>query len=153
MFIQEIKAVFSYAGQLMKVLGLDNKEYTFNYSKFYIRNERDGKSSLHLEARQLLKEMLVGYSIYEEVTLPGCKTLYADFFIPQIRLVVEVHGEQHYKYIPFFHKQKADFFLGKKRDKNKIQFCEINDFSIAILPYNEKDKWNLIILESMKSKS
>ena len=134
----------------MKVMGLDNKEYTFNYTKFHLRSERGGKSSLHNEARELLKEMLVGYSIYEEVTLPGCKTLYADFFVPQIKLVVEVHGEQHYNHIPFFHKTKADFFLGKKRDKNKIEFCRLNEFPIAVLPYNEKDRWNQIIIESMK---
>ena len=137
----------------MIVVGLDGEEYKFNYSKYKNRSNRDGKSNLHLECRELLRSLLKGYSIYEEVTLPGCKTLYADFFVPDISLIVEVHGQQHYEYTPFFHKSKADFLIGKKRDKDKILFCELNEISIAILPYNEKEKWNQIVVDSMKLKN
>lgn len=134
----------------MIMIGLDGKEYKFNFAKYKSRSNRENKSNLHRECLELLETMLKGYSIYEEVTLPGTNKLYADFFIPDLNLVVEVHGQQHYNYTPFFHKSKADFYLGKKRDKDKIEFCSINNLSIAILPYNEKEKWNQIIIESMK---
>jgi len=132
------------------ILVWNDKEYKLNYAKFKSRSARLGKSEIHLECRDLLNQMLMGYGIYEEVTLPGCN-LYADFFIPGLRLVVEVHGRQHYEYVNFFHKTKANFLMSKKRDKTKAEFCMVNDLSLAILPYNEKEKWNQIIVQSMES--
>lgn len=134
----------------MIVVGLDGKEHKLNYAKYKSRSNRDNKSNLHRECLELLESMLKGYSIYEEITLPGANKLYADFFVPDLSLIIEVHGQQHYEYTPFFHKTKADFYIGKKRDKDKIEFCRLNNLSIAILPYNEKEKWNQIIVQSMK---
>lgn len=134
----------------MIVVGLDGKEHKLNYAKYKSRSNRDNKSNLHKECLELLESMLKGYTIYEEITLPGANKLYADFFVPDLSLIIEVHGQQHYEYTPFFHKSKADFYIGKKRDKDKIEFCRLNNLSIAVLPYNEKEKWNQIIVQSMK---
>lgn len=133
----------------MIVIGLDGKEHKFNYSKYKDRENREGKSSHHKEARELLKNLFPFYNAYEEVTLPGKDIMYADFFIPQLSLVVEVHGEQHYSYIPYFHESKADFAKSKKKDKDKIEFCRLNNFCIAVLPYNEKESWSKTISEAM----
>lgn len=134
----------------MIVTGLDGKEYKFNYSKFKSRRDRGGKSSLHTEARQLLKETFPSHSLYEEVTLPGSKKhgkslLYADFFIPDLNLIVEVHGQQHYEYCHFFHKTKADFFASKQKDNNKKEWALINNMRLVVFPYNERDKWKSMI--------
>ena len=67
--------------------------------------------------------------ILEEVTLPGTKTssrrtlLYADLYIPNRDLIVEVHGEQHFKFNSFFHKDKMAFFKAQARDKDKRAWC------------------------------
>lgn len=124
---------------MIQITGLDGKTYKWNYSKYYKRRERK-HSNLHDEARGILQEKFKNYSIYEEVTLPG-SDLYADFFIPQLSLIIEVHGEQHYKHIPFFHKTYAEFLLGQKRDRDKKRWCELNEITYIELPFNKIDDW------------
>ena len=112
---------------MIRVVGFDNKEHKFNFSKNKKRRYQDNKSSLHEKARSIIKEIFPTLSVYEEVTLPGSKRsgraslLYADFFLPEIMLIVEVHGKQHYEYCSFFHKDKMDFLKSKKRDIDKIE--------------------------------
>lgn len=133
----------------MKVKGINGKDYVWNltdYDVFYDDNRK--RSKYHIRARNLLKETYHSYRILEEVKLPGStelhrkSVLYLDFYIPSIRLAVEVHGEQHYEYKPFFHKSKADFLKAKARDEDKIAWCELNDINIIILKYSEsEDEW------------
>lgn len=138
---------------MIHVVGFDGRDHLFNYSKNKFRKSRSNKSSYHTEARKILSDYFSQYSIYEEVTLPGSKKpsrrslLYADFFIPEVMLIVEVHGEQHYKFSPFFHRSKADFFKSKKRDKDKIEWCQLNNIDILILPYDEKEQWKKMITQ------
>lgn len=130
----------------MKVIGLDGKEHILNYIAH--SSTRENVSQYHAQARLLLKELFPLYQIYEEVTLPGTKTgvngksLYADFFIPQLKIVIEVHGEQHYKFSPFYHKDKYDFVRAKARDVAKQEFCDLNNITLVELPYSESiDDW------------
>jgi hypothetical protein len=140
---------------MFRVTGFDNKQHLFNYAKNRVRKFLKNKSSLHTLARDIIKEMFPGLSIYEEVTLPGSKRLgrssllYADFFIPDAMLVIEVHGRQHYQYCSFFHKDKIDFVNAKKRDTDKIEWCEMNNINIVVLPFNEKDTWKNLIQQAM----
>ena len=98
-----------------------------------------------MRARNLLKEIYNSYRILEEVKLPGStalhrkSVLYLDFYIPSIKLGVEVHGEQHYDYNPFFHRSKADFIKGQVRDDDKINWCELNGIELITLKYSESD--------------
>jgi hypothetical protein len=129
----------------MKVIGLDDKNYTMT---LYGRDDlTDDKSSLHLLARKLLFNIFKPAPIIEELFLPGSGGLYADFFIPLYKLVVETHGVQHYKFNPFFHSNIKDFKLGQVRDKNKIKWCEKNNIKLIELPYNEdENEWRTRII-------
>jgi len=138
----------------MTVIGFDGKEHKFNYSKYNYRKNRGNKSSHHKRAYSVIKELFPNLSVYEEVTLPGSKRigrktlLYADFFIPDLMLVIEVHGKQHYKYIPFFHDTKMNFIKAKQRDSDKKEWCEMNDIDLLALPHYEKDEeWKLKIMK------
>ena len=139
----------------MNVTGLDGREYNWNYSKYYKRKSRGGKSKPHKEALELVKSLYPHYTVYEEVTLPGSQIigrrslLFADLFLPQLSLIVEVHGQQHYEYIPHFHGDRIGFAKACKRDKDKVEWCRLNDISIAILPHNEKEQWETIIQNSI----
>jgi hypothetical protein len=127
----------------MKVTGLDGKEYKFNPSKHSNRKQRSGKSQYHILARSAITETFPNDVIMEEITLPGSSrsALYADFFIQRVSLIVEVHGEQHYEFVPFFHKTKANFLLSKKRDRDKKEWCDINGFKYLALSYKEVEEW------------
>lgn len=135
----------------MKILGLDGREYNLKLTN----RVRAKCSSGHELARQILKELFPSYIIYEEVTLPGSKgqiqthPLYADFLIPNIRILVEVHGEQHYTYSSHFHKDKLDFIRAQKRDQNKIEWCKINNFSHIALRDNDRTNWREQIINGI----
>lgn len=135
----------------MKITGLNNKEYNINLPQYLKNQKRTNKSTLHLETRNLLEECFSSYSIYEEVKLPGStnpknkSVLYLDFFIPNLKLAFEVHGKQHFEYIPYFHKSKLGFLQHKYRDELKQEWCYKNNIKLIVLKYNEIDLWRMQI--------
>lgn len=134
----------------MMITGLDGKEYRLTMNK--IRNNTTC-SGLHSIARDYLEKIFPYDLIYEEVLLPGSKIrgsnrdLYADFFIPTRRLLVEVQGEQHYKFNTFFHKHTINYINSTKKDNNKEQWCSINNIKYLALKYDESDEWEQRISE------
>lgn len=134
----------------MKVIGLDNKEYNWSLGSSNLADT--SRSKLHLKARELLEEMFPYDRMHEDITLPGSNTkmrkslLYADFFIPNRRLVIEVNGEQHSNHISFFHKTKQEFMKAKLRDRDKAEWCEINGFKLVTLEYNQTvERWKELL--------
>ena len=128
----------------MKVLGLDGKQYSWNLAQ-YTSNNRN-VSQLHSKARALLQEMYPMDAILEELLLPGTR-LFADFYIHRLKMIVEVHGEQHYKYNAHFFSSKRDFLEAKKRDQDKKNWAELNGITLVELPFNEQKNWETIINE------
>lgn len=56
----------------------------------------------------------------------GDFNLELDCFDPELRIAVEYNGIQHYKYIPYFHKNKEAFLNQKYRDDMKKRICREN---------------------------
>jgi len=77
--------------------------------------------------------------ILEEVAIPlrRSETLYLDFYIPLLKKTIEVHGEQHYKFVPFYHNTLLGFVRHKKRDQEKQEWCDINGITYIELPFHE----------------
>jgi hypothetical protein len=115
-----------------------NWQLTGNMSKGKISN----KSSLHLSTRSLLIKYYPTLQILEEVPIPLKKneTLYLDFYLPLNKTCIEVHGEQHYKFIPFYHSNVLTFLKSQKRDRQKQEWCELNNIRYIALPYNENEQ-------------
>ena len=63
-----------------------------------------------------------------------------DCYNEELRLAVEYQGCQHYKYIPFFHKNKEAFYNQKYRDLFKRQKCVENKITLIEVPYTVKNK-------------
>jgi hypothetical protein len=131
----------------MKVTGINGREYAWNLTSYTVdANDKRKRSKYHIRARNILKQIFHSYRILEEVKLPGSTeshrkgVLYLDFYIPQIMLAVEVHGQQHYEYTPFFHKNKAEFALAQSKDDDKIKWCELNKIDIIVLKYSDTDE-------------
>jgi hypothetical protein len=55
----------------------------------------------------------------------------------ELDLAVEYNGEQHYKYIPFFHKNKEAFYNQKYRDEIKRIRCRDLGIILIEVPYTE----------------
>ena len=108
----------------------------------------ENSSEPHQRARALLKKLFTTESIYEEVSLPGSFGLTADFYLPQKQMMVEVHGAQHYKYVPHFHGTYLNFLRHKRRDQNKRYWCELNCIDYVELPDKEDlGEWTKRILD------
>ena len=124
----------------MKVFGLDGKTHNINFEK---SNARGKVSSFHEKARDLIKDIFPITPVYEEVTIPGAgPVLYADFFIPKLKMVVEVHGKQHYQYVQHFHGNINGFKASRNRDALKKEWCELNNIDYIELSYKEDlDEW------------
>ena len=55
-----------------------------------------------------------------------------------MRLAVEYNGAQHYKYIPYFHRNKEHFMNQKYRDDMKRRICKENGIMLVEVPYTVK---------------
>ena len=125
----------------MKVMGLNGREYNLDLKKY--SKQRQKCSYYHHLARELLHDMFSGYNIYEEVKLPGSvnpakkSVLYLDFYIPNAIIGIEVNGQQHYKYVPYFHKSKAGVLQAKARDRAKAEWCELNEITLVQLRWDD----------------
>ena len=68
----------------------------------------------------------------------GNFNLELDCFDPELRLAVEYNGAQHYKYIPYFHKNNESFLNQKYRDDMKRRMCRDNGIKLIEVPYTVK---------------
>ena len=124
----------------MIVFGLDGKEHKWNP-----KSGGGQRSKLHKKAKQLLDELFPHDRVLEEVSLPGTgknSILRADLFVPNRNLIVEVHGQQHFKFNKFHFKDKLSFFRAQARDRKKSEWCEVNEIRFIEFNYNEDiDEW------------
>ena len=98
----------------------------------------------------LLKELFPTVQILEEVLVPITRNerAYFDFYINTLKLAVEVHGQQHYKFNSMFHSSAQDFANQRRKDMRKQDWCEYNNITYVELPYDEKvEEWKTRILQ------
>lgn len=132
-----------------KVIGLDGREYTWSLIGHTINNnDIRPRSSYHLRCRKLLQDLYPTSPICEEIKLPGTRNLSLDFYLPHQRVAIEVQGEQHYKIVGKFHKDKRSFLAGIKRDADKQRWCKINNIRLVTLRYDDGDpQWTTQITD------
>lgn len=131
----------------MLVKDLDGNSHNWQLTGNMAKGKITNKSSLHLQARGLISNIYPTLQILEEVpiTLRRNEVLYLDFYIPLKRICCEVHGEQHYKFVPFYHNNMLNYLKSQKRDKEKQEWCDINNILYIELPYNDRDNWEKLI--------
>lgn len=67
-----------------------------------------------------------------------------DFYLPDFNMVIEFHGEQHYRQISFFHKDEKDFREQRHRDWLKRKFCYDSDIMYYVISHKDN------IIEKLK---
>lgn len=88
----------------------------------------------------LIASILDKYNIKKEreYKLPELVSNYEyDFYLPDYRILIEFHGEQHYKYIPFFHRYDEDNFL-KQKERDILKKDHAYRFKYRFLEFNYK---------------
>jgi hemerythrin-like domain-containing protein len=131
----------------MYVKDLDGNLSLWNLTGNIVKGSIENKSSYHLKARSLLKTIYPTMQILEEVSINPHKseTQYLDFYIPLIKKCIEVHGEQHYKFVSHYHTNKLSFLRAQKKDKQKKEWCELNGIKYIELSYQQQDQWQSLI--------
>jgi len=133
----------------LRAKGFDGRDRNWNLSKCVVSgDDTRPRSNLHILARKVLRKEFPYDRIFEEVPLPGShkpsrkSTLFVDFLIPSSSLAVEVHGRQHFEFVAHFHSDMRGFRKSKARDRDKVNWLEINSIDLITLSYSEtEDEW------------
>lgn len=106
---------------------------------------RKSASKLHKAAGEILRShpLLKHYRSYQEYPVnrvnPDFKNGMCkyDWVILDLQVVIEMMGEQHAKWIPFFHKTEADFIAQQERDEEKKQAALEAGYTYIAVAHNE----------------
>lgn len=125
----------------MQVKDLDGNTHNWHLTGHIANGTLSNKSSFHKQAKRILVDLFPTLQILEEVpiTLRKSETLYLDFYLPLKKLCLEVHGEQHYKFVAFYHNNMLSYLKSQKRDREKIEWCELNNIRYIELPHYENE--------------
>lgn len=105
---------------------------------FLIDWDGQSRSKIQFKAKQFLKKYWSNHIVFEEFPVAGTK-LSLDFYNANKKIAVEVQGQQHTRYVPFFHgDNKINYINQLKRDSDKLKFCELNDIHLVEI-YKESE--------------
>ena len=122
----------------MKFKTLDNKERTIKNVRNYIIDwEGKSRSKFQFSVKKFLQPYWKGDVVFEELKIVGTR-LSLDFYNANKKVAIEVQGQQHFKFVKFFHGSRVNFLSQIKRDVKKIDFCEMNSINLVeIYPKDE----------------
>lgn len=95
-------------------------------------------SSLAKDVRNSLELALPNTLIKSEeyVNYKGHK-LFFDFYLPSLNIFVEVQGSQHTEFSEHFHGSATAFRAAKQRDRLKVEWCDLNDYTLVKVNFDE----------------
>jgi very-short-patch-repair endonuclease len=95
-------------------------------------------SLLAKSVRETLAQAFPNTTIKEEeyINYKGHR-LFFDFYLPSLNVYVEVQGIQHTEFNSHFHGDAAAFRAAKVRDRLKREWCDLNDFTLVCINYDE----------------
>jgi|TARA_R110000824_G_scaffold14431_3_gene61417 hypothetical protein len=122
----------------MKFIGIDGKERNLKKATNYLINwDKGSRSKFQASVKEFLRPYWESHVVFEEFRIVGTR-LSLDFYNATRNIAVEVQGDQHAKYVKFFHgKNKMNYVDQLKRDANKFDFCEKN--GIILVEIYSKD--------------
>ena len=121
---------------LFKTLSGSNKRI-IRAKKYLIDWEKKSRSKIQFNAKQFLKPYWVNHVVFEEFPVAGTRLKF-DFYNANKNIAVEINGQQHVKFVKFFHKTRSNFISQIRRDQQKIDFCALNDIKFIEI-YSEKE--------------
>lgn len=63
------------------------------------------------------------------------RLLELDGYNAKMGLAFEHHGQQHYRYVEFFHRTAAAHGEMQERDREKKELCELHQVALIVIPY------------------
>ena len=96
------------------------------------------------KCKDTLEELYPGYkftSVRPDILKnPETKhNLEIDCYNDDLKLGIEYQGQQHFRYIKYFHNSIEDFYSQLDRDMTKQRLCVENGITLIIVPYTVTD--------------
>ena len=98
--------------------------------KYLIDWNAASKSKFQRRVKIFLKTYWVNDVVFEEFPVSGTR-LSVDFYNANKNIAVEAQGDQHIKYVPFFHQNKGNYLHQLRKDRQKEEFCKLNDITLV----------------------
>ena len=115
----------------MKFIGLNGRELNLKNPKKYLINwEKQSRSKFQSQTKNFLKPYWQHDIVFEEFRLVGTRLSF-DFYNANKKIIIEVQGAQHTKFVKFFHGNRLKFLQQLKRDDKKYEFCEKNNLKLV----------------------
>ena len=78
-----------------------------------------------------------------------------DFYLPNYNILIEFHGIQHYKFVPYFHKEEDNFLKQNERDMFKRELAKLVripllEFNYKQLKYMSQKQFEELVIKSIK---
>ena len=102
----------------------ENKQY--EPLPFFMRNYGSGVPQKN-EARVAHWLTSYGIQFQTQYSVKDLGRLRFDFYLPQQDIYIEVQGEQHFNYIPYFHRTPIGFEASQRRDEKKREWAKANE--------------------------
>ena len=117
---------------------------SYQYQKTVKQQNRPKESKGEAECRRVLQSIFrkpftsQRPDFLRNPVTGGSFNLELDCFDAELRIAVEYNGVQHYKYVPYFHRNNDAFLNQKYRDEMKRQKCKENGILLIEVPYSVK---------------
>ena len=115
----------------MRLLDTKGRLVTQSIGRFAMDWDKKSRSNVQFAVKQFLRPYWGAHIVFEEFPVFGTR-LKVDILNLTMKIAVEVHGGQHEKFNPFFHKgNPANFLKGFKNDTKKLDWLVLNGFKVV----------------------
>ena len=120
----------------MKFKNIYGREVNKNIKPYIVKWDEVRGSKAQFNVKKFFEQFWYGHVICEEFPVSGTR-MRCDFINFTKKIAVETHGQQHDKFVPFFHKNRTNFKKSFKRDLAKYNWLELNGFKVIEIFDNE----------------
>jgi len=124
--------------------GTYSNVYYLDEEKRVNKNKKPSESKGEVRCREILQSLLnkpfpkKRPDFLRNPVTDNNFNLELDCYNPELKLALEYNGVQHYKFTPYFHKNKEAFLNQKYRDEMKRVKCRENGIALIEVPYTVK---------------
>jgi len=132
----------------MRLLNINGKLVHKNVGKKRIKWTKKSRSKLQTTVKNFLEEFWKTHIVFEEFPVYGTR-MSVDFLNATKKIAIEVNGRQHSEYVKFFHGSRLDYFKSIKRDVQKAEWLEMNEYTLIELERKDVEKLSLDSIEEL----